>query len=115
MTRQNNAHRRALERIAQNPEKFGLYRVVSISIEPNLFHNGRGLIAQPDLMIESSKKEMHIIEYKSNGDKRLVERANRQLGNAVWWLGRYRPDILPENIHARIISGDDPEYRGLLR
>ena len=117
MTRQNNAHRKALEKIAQNPSKFGFEHVVSVSIEPFFYVNGNGkrIIAQPDLIMESSKKEVHIIEYKGNGDQKLMERAQHQIENAVWWLGRYRPDILPENIHTHIISGTDPKYKDLLK
>ncbi len=117
MVRQNNKHRRALEIISQNPSKFGFEHIVSVSIEPNLYVNGntKRIVAQPDLILESSKKEVHIIEYKSNGDERLKERAHRQLENAAWWLGRYRQDILLENIHTYIISGTDPKYKDIFR
>jgi hypothetical protein len=115
MTKQNNAHRRALEKIAANPEKFGFEHVVSAAIESNLRHNGRGILAQPDIILETSQKEVYIIEYKGNGDKDLLERARGQLENAVWWFGRYRLDILPENLHTKIISGTDPKYGELLR
>jgi len=115
MGRQNNSHRRALEKIAASPEKFGFEHIVSVSVEPNLYHNGRGILAQPDIVLESVKKEIYIIEYKGNGDKDLMERARRQLENAVWWFGRYRSDILPENIHTAIISGTDTKYGELLR
>jgi len=115
MPKQNNAHRRALEKIASNPEKFGFEHVASVSIEPNLYHNGRGILAQPDLVLETSQKEVYIVEYKGNGDKELMERARGQLENAVWWFGRYRPDILPQDIHTQIISGTDSKYKELLR
>jgi hypothetical protein len=115
MTKQNNAHKRALEKIAANPDKFGFEHIVSVSIEPNLYNNGRGILAQPDLVLESTKHEIYILEYKGNGNGGLMERARRQLENAVWWFGRYRTDIPPENIHTFIISGTDPRYQELLR
>ena len=115
MTRQNNKHRKALEKIAANLSKFGFKHIVSISIEQTLLDNGRGPIAQPDLILESSRKEVHIVEYKSNGDKRLIERARKQLENAVWWIGKYRPHIVLENIYTHIISGTDPKYKNMFR
>jgi hypothetical protein len=114
MKRENNKHRRALEKIAASPGKFGFENSISISIETNLFHCGR-LIAQPDLIIEVIGKEVYVIEYKGNGNGELMERAQKQLQNTVWWYARHRPDISHENIHAQIISGDDPKYRDLLR
>ncbi len=89
MTKSNNAHHRALEKIVANPEKFGFNHIVSASIEQNLYHNGKGLLAQPDIILESSTGDIHIIEYKGNGDERLMERAQGQLANAAWWFGRY--------------------------
>src|SRR4030042_4713531 len=115
MTRQNNAHRRALEKIAANPSKFGFENIVSVSIEQTLYHNEKGILAQPDVVLESSKKEVYIIEYKGNGNGELLERAMRQLNHAVWWFGKYRSDIPPENIHTKIISGTDPRYQDLLK
>lgn len=115
MVKQNNAHRRALEKIAANPDKFGFEHIVSVSIEPNLYHNGRGILAQPDLVLETSRREIYIIEYKGNGNQELMERARKQLENAVWWYGRYRAEVPPENIHTKIISGADPKYKGLLK
>ena len=115
MTKENNAHKRALEKIAANPEKFGFEHIVYVSIEPSLYANGRGIIAQPDIVFESSKHEIYIIEYKGNGDEELMKTARRQLDNAVWWYGRYRTDISPENINTTIISGTDQKYKELLR
>ncbi len=115
MTKENNAHRRALEKIAANPGKFGFEHIVSVSIEPNLYCNGRGILAQPDIVLESIKHEIYILEYKGNGDEELMKRARRQLENAVWWFGRYRADISPEDIHTIIISGTDPKYKELLK
>ena len=114
MERRNNQHRKALERIATNPEKFGFRNVVYSAIESNLFHR-KGITAQPDVTLWTSKGGIHLIEYKSNGDENLLVRAREQLDRAVWWYGRYRPDIDPDNLHTHIISGTDPKYRDLLR
>ncbi len=110
MVKQNNIHRRALDIIAANPGRFGIEHVVSASIEQTLYDNGRGILAQPDVVFETSGKEVIIIEYKSSGEHE--ERATRQLKNAVWWFGAYRRDILPDNIRTMVIIGTDPEYRG---
>jgi hypothetical protein len=106
------SHRHALEIIAANPERFGIEHVVSASIEQTLYHNGRGILAQPDVVFETSRNEIIIIEYKSSGEHE--ERAEKQLKNAVWWFGAYRRDIFPENIKTLIIRGTDPQYKGRL-
>lgn len=115
MVRSNNAHLRALEKIVFNPEKFGFTHIVSAPIEQNLYHNEKGLLAQPDIILESSTGDVHIIEYKGNGDEKLMDRAQGQLANAAWWFGRYRMDVSPEKIHTYIISGTDPKYKDLLK
>lgn len=114
MKRENNHHRRALEKIAASPGKFGFANVISVSIETTLY-SGRRAVAQPDLMIESLGKFMTVVEYKGTENHGALERAKKQLENAVWWLGKYRPDIPPENINTKIISGGDSQYRKLLR
>jgi hypothetical protein len=114
MIRHNNGHRRALEKIANHSEKFGFPKPVSVSIETTLYHKGR-IIAQPDVVIETEHGELHIIEYKGKGNGGLLEKARKQLEQAGWWYGRYRPDISPEKIHTYIISADDEKYKDLLR
>ncbi|MBW6442683.1 hypothetical protein K0A97_02770 [Patescibacteria group bacterium] len=114
---QNRKHRKDLEKIASSPEKFGfpVKNIISVSIEENLFHKGK-LRAQPDIIILERKGEnklVHIIEYKSNGNGELLQRAQKQLQNAVAWFGRYRPDIDLEDIYTYIISGSDQKYKGL--
>jgi hypothetical protein len=109
MAKQMISHRRALEIIAANPGRFGIEHVISASIEQTLYHNGRGILAQPDVVFETSKNEIIIIEYKSSGEHE--ERAAKQLKNAIWWFGAYRPEILPNNIKTLIITGTDPEYK----
>ena len=122
MSHRVSAHYKALEKIVAHPEKFGFEHVVSASIEPTLYRNGGklGILAQPDVVLEvlessSSKKELHIIEYKGDGNGELLDRAKRQLENAIKWYSRYRPDVPLENIFTYIISGTDPKYRELLR
>lgn len=114
MKRDNNNHRRALEKIAASPGKFGFDEVISVAIEKNLFHEGRQ-IAQTDVIIEQTGRHLHLIEYKGNGNGELLERARKQLENAVWWYSRYRPDISHDHIHTHIMSGDDPRYAKLLK
>ena len=114
MTRQNNSHRKALEKIANHSEKFGFPDPISVSIETTLYHNGR-IIAQPDIVIELQCGDLHIIEYKGFGNGQLLERARKQLENAKWWYGHHRSSISPDRIHTHIISGDDPQYVDLLR
>jgi len=118
VAKRNNKHRRALEKIASNPEKFGFPKPISVSIEQNLFHKKR-VLAQPDIVIEFLVRRtihgLYVVEYKGYGNGELIERAQNQLSNAKWWYGKYRPDLEPENIHTKIISGDDPRYKDLLR
>jgi len=114
MTRQNNQHRRALEKIAANPAKFGFNDVVFIAVEPKIY-NVRRLLGEPDLFIETSKGIIHVVEYKGNGNGEHLQRAEDQLRTAVWWLGKYRPEVDPKNIRTSIISGTDPKYRDLFK
>jgi len=116
MIRHNNGHRRALEKIANHPGKFITKKIppLSVSIETTLYHKGR-IISQPDVIIELVNREIYIIEYKGNGNGDALDRARKQLENAKWWYGTYRPEISPEVIHTQIISGDDPKYKDLLR
>jgi len=112
MTKQNNTHRRSLEKIAQNPSKFGFKRIIYVAIEPRLFDKSRRLVAEPDLILKSSEGDVFIVEYKSNGDVTLLERAEEQVARASGWYGRYE-DVDLDRIHTKIISGKDPKYRGL--
>ncbi|MCX6749484.1 MAG: hypothetical protein NTW17_01925 [Candidatus Pacearchaeota archaeon] len=112
MGRQETKHRRALEKIASRPGMLGLDNVISVLIEANLIYDGK-LIAQTDVIFEMKEGKVELIEYKNNGNGE--ERARKQLETAKWWYGRNRKDISPENIHTRIISGTDPQYRELLR
>jgi hypothetical protein len=113
MVEKRSAHRKALEKIALNYSKIGIPKVISSTIEKNLFHQEK-LIAQPDVIFECSNREVHIIEYKANGNGELLRRAQIQLQNAVFWYGKYK-DIEPEQIHTLIISGSDPKYSELLK
>ncbi|MGA2130381.1 MAG: hypothetical protein ABSG05_02085 [Candidatus Pacearchaeota archaeon] len=116
MKRDNNSHKRALEKIASSAGKLGIENTISVLIEPTLLDRGR-IITQPDVVFETrnGEKEVYIIEYKCNGNGELLERAKKQLETAVWWYGKYRPDVESRNIHTRIISGDDPKYKEILK
>lgn len=114
MKRENNNHRRALEKIALSPRKLGIDDVISASIEQNLY-DGRRLVSQTDVIFEELGKHVHIIEYKGNGNGEMLDRARKQLERAVWWYSRFRPDIPHDHIHTRIISGDDPKYKSMLK
>ncbi len=129
MTRSNNNHRRALEKIANHPDKFNIPSerdgvhspIVSAAIEQNLYHNGR-LIAQPDVTFETASGEVYIVEFKGygkreggNGNGDLFARARKQLEQAKWWYGSHKSYISPDQIHTVIIAGDDDRYRDLLR
>lgn len=115
LNNQRSPHRKALEKIAKAPQNFGIEHIVSCAIEQTLYHNGRGIIAQPDIIFESSDNQIYIIEYKGNGEDRLLERAQKQLENAFWWFGKYLSDILPNSIHTLILCGSDPKYKEFLK
>ncbi len=105
MSYRNTSHRRALEKIALHPKEFGIERVIYSAIEPNLFDKGR-LIAKPDIVFYCIGGEIHIIEYKANGNGELLERADTQLRNATFWFGKYIK-MDSEKIHTRILTGED--------
>jgi hypothetical protein len=111
-------HRDALEKIAKYPERFGFKHFVSVAVEETLYDKGRS-VAEPDLTITCKDSReglvVHLVEYKVNGNGEALAKAHNQLELARWWYGKYRPDIPPENIHTRIISGTDEQYKDLLR
>jgi len=114
MGRKKNAHRKALEKIAANPGKFGFKNIVYLSLEPDIY-SGRRRLKRPDIFMQTSTGEIHLVEYKGNGDEDLLEKAREQLEAAVWWFGKYRPEIDQDSIHTHIISGTDPKYKDLFR
>ena len=67
------------------------------------------------MVLETKRREIHLIEYKGNGNGEYLERARKQLENGVWWYGRYRQDVDPKKISTHIISGTDPKYKDLLK
>ena len=81
-------HRRALEKIAANPSKYGFENTIAIAMEVNLFDKTGRQVAQPDLVLYDTKGEITIVEYKNNGDQALIERAQEQLYNAVDWFSK---------------------------
>ena len=104
-----STHRKALEKMALHPEILGIKEAVSSVIEKNLFHR-RKTLAQPDVIFECKGGDVHIVEYKSNGNGELLRRAQQQIERAVFWYGKYR-DVEPDKIHTPIVSGSDPRYK----
>lgn len=110
----NSSHRKALEKLAKHPEYIGLKRrsVLSYSIEPVLFYRGN-FHAEPDLVFFLKKKintktndlipiKVLVIEYKSNGDKRLIDKGEGQLEKTV----DYYQKIMKLPAEGRLITGD---------
>ncbi len=77
-------HHKALEILSRHPEIIGLSKkdIAVASIEPLLFYRG-SFYAEPDLVFELTNRKAIIIEYKSNGHKKLVSKARGQLEKAV--------------------------------
>jgi hypothetical protein len=113
MSSRNSAHKKVLEKIARHASEFCEGNVISTSIEESLIHRGK-IIAQPDVTLRCSNKEIHIIEYKGNGNGEHLKRAQDQLNNASFWYGKYT-DLEPDKINLRIISGDDPKHKELFK
>jgi len=109
MGRQNRKHRKALEIIAADPEKFDLGHPDKdrTQIEVTLF-DGKRAVAEPDITFYMPDGKIRLVEYKENGHQ---EQALIQLTNAKWWYGKYKRDINPDDIEAYIISGSDPKYK----
>lgn len=114
MTKRDNQHRKALEKIANSPTMFDLPDPVSVAIETKLYHESK-LFAEPDILLRTDRGDLHIVEYKGNGNGELAERGRKQLEKAVWWFGRYDPYIPPEKIHTHLISGTDSKYKGVFK
>ncbi len=112
-----SAHTKALEIIASHPDAFGIPGVVGYVIEQTLLGDGRRVIAQPDLVFfckNEGVSEVYIVEYKGNGNGNYYLKAQDQVARAASWFGKYTP-YQPENIHFRIISGNDPKYKELFK
>ncbi len=113
----NSSHRKALEKLAKHPEYIGLKRrsVLSYSIEPVLFYRGN-FHAEPDLVFFLKKKintktndlipiKVLVIEYKSNGDKRLIDKGEGQLEKNSGLLSEdYETSCRREINHWRFLS-----------
>ena len=87
--KRKSSHKKALEKIAANPSKYGFRNILASSIEPNLFDNGGRQVAQPDLVLYDRRGEIHIVEYKSNGNPELIKRAEEQLYHTISWFSKY--------------------------
>jgi len=115
MSKRNNCHRRALEKIAACPSLFGFPDIIKSEIEPNLFER-RSVYAQPDVVLTSSDRTVYIIEYKANGDNDKSElcRAWEQLERARQWYTKHTKTP-HDKIVRTLISGSDPRFRKYLR
>jgi len=110
----NSSHRKVLEKLAKHPEYIGIKRrnVLSASIEPLLFYRGN-FYAEPDLIFFLKKRvnkktndllpiKILVIEYKSNGNKKLTEKAEGQLEKTVDFYQK----IMKLPAEGRLITGD---------
>ncbi len=108
MPKKKSNHRKALEKIAANPSRYGFENIVASAIEVNLFNQRGEWDAQPDIIFLDSKGEVYVIEYKSNGDSRLIKRAKEQLYNTIQWFSKHT-SIKPKTV---IIDGSKyPELK----
>lgn len=96
-----SCHTKALEKISQNPNKFGFKNVLSSAVEVSLFDERGRKIAEPDLIFYFKNGDLMVVEYKSNGDERLIQRAKEQLYNTISWFSKYT-SITPKT---KIIDG----------
>tara|TARA_Y100000310_G_scaffold103202_1_gene101448 strand:+ start:479 stop:811 length:333 start_codon:yes stop_codon:yes gene_type:complete len=103
-------HRKALEKIAANPEQFGLKNegIKQIRIEEKLFFE-ENILIEPDIVFEYHNGEIHIVEYKDNGQH--YKKARQQLVRSAAWIGRYRKDISLRDIYTHIILGSNPGFK----
>lgn len=111
MSKKKSCHKKASEYIALKPFLFGFDNIIATAIEPILFDKRGRTIAQPDLILYDSQGEIYIVEYKSNGDAALIERAREQLYNAVKWFSEHT-EISPQT---RIINGSQHKELKRLR
>ena len=108
-------HRRALEIIAANPQKFigDIDSSVKPALEIPLPERGR-ILTETDIRLIMANGDIHIIEYKSNSNYTYRKRAKRQLEKARGWYRR-NMGFTPEQIHTHVIFGDDPRYSEFFR
>ncbi len=98
-----SAHRKALERINEDPTIIGLNKrdLLFSAVEPYLYSGRRGRRIQPDLVFILRTGGVIVIEYKSNGHLRLTEKGRTQLEEAVSFYEK--KGISAEG---RLITGD---------
>lgn len=109
MVKKKSCHQKSLEYLALKPSLFGFKNIIATVIEPTLFDNRGRIIAKPDLIFYDANREIYVVEYKSNGDERLIKRAQEQLYNAIHWFSKYTT-ISPK---IKIIDGS--QYKELKR
>lgn len=81
-------HSKAIGKIASRPSIIGLTDIVASAVEVKLFDSHGNLVAEPDVILYSKTGDIYVIEYKDNGDRRLMKKAEEQLYCAVNWFSR---------------------------
>lgn len=96
-------HAKALKILSEHPEFIGISKskVITASIEQKLFFRGRPF-TKIDLVYELKNDGAIIVEYKSNGDKRLLIKGKSQLERAVDFYQKIKK--IPAE--GRLITGD---------
>ena len=109
MVKRRGEHYKALEILSEHPEYIGIRKrdVFTASIEQRLFYRGQ-FYAEVDLVFELKGNRAIIVEYKSNGEKRLKEKGKSQLAKAVHFYEK----IKKVPAEGRLITGDSyPQLR----
>lgn len=106
-----SSHTKALEKIALNPQAFGISSVRGVQREVELKY-GSDREAEPDIVFHCEKGILCIVEYKGRRHKGSEDKANIQLQKAVEWYVKCTP-YKRENIRTIIITGDDETFKNL--
>ncbi len=103
MKKTRSEHRRALEILAIHPEYIGISKkdVLTSSIEQILFYKGN-FYTEIDLVYELTSGKLIIVEYKSNGHKKLMKKGKNQLNRGIDFYQKIKK-ITSEG---RLITGD---------
>ena len=112
-----SSHTKALEKIANSPNEFGIENVRSFVLEQKLFDSRGRQIAEPDIVFFCIGKEgpkIFIIEYKGDGNGAYQDRAQEQVTMATAWYAKNTP-YEPGQIHAKTIAGNELRYKKLFR
>ena len=99
----NGAHRKAIRLLEENPALIGIPRlkVLTASPEQVLFYRGK-FFCRVDLVYGMKDGSVIIVEYKANGEKRLIEKGKSQLEKAVDFYQK----IIQVPAQGRLVTGD---------